>query len=178
MLALSRCESGTAPVQMRRMCLERCVRECWRQSAQAAEAKGLRFNHSVSARLIVECDEDKLGIVIRNLVENAVAHSSPDTVVECSGGLTSEGTELRLVNTAPDLERADLDHIFDRFWRKDTARSDRNHIGLGLSIARGMCELLGLRLSVQLREGRLFEARIAFPSPGPAKAPPAALSES
>lgn len=70
--------------------------------------------------------------------------------------------ELRLVNIAKDLERADLAHVFDRFWRKDAARSDRSHVGLGLSIARELCELLGIRLSVDLREGRRFEARIVF----------------
>ena len=95
-----------------------------------------------------------------------------------SGGAIPNGTELRLVNTAKDLERADLDHIFDRFWRKDAARSDRSHIGLGLSIARAMCELLGLRLSVDLREDRLFEAGIVFPPPGPAHNSLAAFSES
>ena len=163
MLALSRCDSGTAPVQSRRLCLEHFVRECWRQSSPATETKRLRFNLSLAAGLTVECDEDKLGIVVRNLMENAVAHSAPDTVIECSGGAIPNGTELRLVNTAKDLERADLDHIFDRFWRKDAARSDRSHIGLGLSIARAMCELLGLRLNVDLREDRLFEARIVFP---------------
>jgi two-component system sensor histidine kinase QseC len=73
--------------------------------------------------------------------------------------------ELRLANSAKNLNRADLEHVFDRFWRKDAARTDRSHIGLGLSIARGMCELLGLRLSVDLRDGSLFEVRLLFPSP-------------
>ena len=178
MLALNRCENGTAPVQLRRICVQTLVRECWRHSAPAAEAKHLQFDDRLAPDLAVECDEDKLGIIVRNLVENAVAHSEPGTVVECRGGATPDGTELRLVNTAKDLERADLAHVFDRFWRKDAARSDRNHIGLGLSIARGLCEVLGIRLSVDLREGRLFEARLVFPAPAPPKEFPAALSES
>ena len=178
MLALSRCENGTAPVQLRRICLQALVRECWRQSAPAAEAKRLRFDDRLAPDLAVECDEDKLGIIVRNLVENAVAHSPPDTVVECSGAATPGGTELRLVNTANDLERADLARVFDRFWRKDAARGDRNHAGLGLSIARGLCELLGIRLSVDLREGRLFEACLVFPAPAPPKEVSAALSKS
>lgn len=177
MLTLSRCENGTAPVQLRRICVQTLVRECWRHSAPAAEAKRLRFDDRLAPGLAVECDEDKLGIIVRNLVENAVAHSPPDTVVECHGAATPDGVELRLVNTAKDLERADLAHVFDRFWRKDAARSDRSHIGLGLSIARGLCEMLGIRLSVDLREGRLFEARLVFPAPAPAKESPVAFSK-
>ena len=92
--------------------------------------------------------------------------------MECGGSATTGGVELRLANIAKDLERADLEHIFDRFWRKDAARTDRNHIGLGLSIARGLCDMLGLRLSVDLREDRRFEARIVFP-PNASVFPPA-----
>ena len=177
MLMLSRCESGAVPMQTRRIPLQAFVRECWRHSAPAAEAKRLRFENHLAPGLTVECDEDKLGVVVRNLVENAVAHSEPDTVVECSGGESPGGTELRLVNTAKDLERADLAHVFDRFWRKDAARSDRSHIGLGLSIARELSELMGVRLSVDLRDGRRFEARLVFPATS-SKESPVVLSKS
>ena len=175
MLTLSRGGNGTAPVPMGRICLQALVRECWRHSAPAANAKHLQFDDRLAPDLAVECDEDKLGIIMHNLVENAVAHGEPDTVVECCGGATPDGMELRLVNTTKDLESADLPHVFDRCWRVDEARS---HSGLGLSITRGLCEMLGIRLSVDLREGRLFEARIVFPAPAPPKEFPAALSKS
>jgi signal transduction histidine kinase len=175
MITLGRCGNGTAPVQMRRICLPALVRECWGNAAPVVKAKHLQFEDRLASDFAVECDEDKLGIILHNLVENAVAHGTPGTVVECGGGATPGGTELRLVNTAKDLERADPDHVFNRFWRKDAARS---HSGLGLSIARGLCEMLGIRLSVDLREGRLFEARLIFPAPAPPKEFPVALSES
>ena len=164
MLTLTRCENGTAPMQTRRIPLQPLVRECWLHAAAGADADRLQFAADFPADLAVECDPDKLELIVRNLVENALAHSEPGTPVNCSGVATSGGTELRLTNTAKDLDRADLEHIFDRFWRKDTARTDRTHVGLGLSIARGLCELLGLQLSVDLREGRLFEARLVFPA--------------
>ena len=163
MLTLSRCENGTAPVQTQRIGVQAMVRECWRHAAAGAGEKSLGFHEDIAPDLAVECDPDKLEIILRNLMENAVAHSEPGTAVECAATAPPDGVELRITNTAKDLDRADLEHIFDRFWRKDTARTDRSHTGLGLSIARGLCELLGLRLSVDLLEGRRFETRIAFP---------------
>ena len=163
LLTLSRCESGTPNVVTQRIHIQELVRECWRHAAADAGKKRLEFNDHLTSDLTVECDQDKLEIIVRNLVENAVTHSEPGTVVECGGRTTPDGTEFRLVNTARDLDRADLDHIFDRFWRKDASRSDRSHVGLGLSIARGFCDLLGLRLSVDLLDGHLFEARLLFP---------------
>lgn len=165
MLMLSRCENGTAPVQTQRIGVQALVRECWRHAAASAEEKKLSLDERIAPELAVEGDRDKLEIVLRNLVENAVAHSAPGTVVECRASVTPQGVELRLANTAKDLDHADLEHVFDRFWRKDAARTDRGHTGLGLSIARGLCELLGLRLTVELREDRRFEARLIFPPP-------------
>lgn len=164
MLALTRCENGTAPVQTQRLELQALVRNCWQHAVHGRDAQRLHFTADFAPDLAVECDPDKLDLIVRNLVENAIAHSEPGTAVECSGATTADGVELLLVNVAKDLERAELEHVFDRFWRKDASRSDRSHIGLGLSIARGLCELLGLRLSVDLRDGRLFEARILFPT--------------
>ena len=171
MLTLSRCENDAAPAQTRRIGVQALMRECWRHSAAGAEENKLRFDERIAPDFTVECDEEKLGIILRNLVENAVAHSEPGTVVECR----ADATELLLANTAKDLDHADLAHIFDRFWRKDAARTDRSHCGLGLSIARGLCETLGLRLSVDLGEDYRFEARIAFPVRS--KNNPGALSE-
>ena len=164
LLTLARCESGTAPVETRRIHLQELVRQSWRQAGERATGNGLKLDDRIPPELTVECDEDKLGLILRNLVDNAVAHSARETVVECSSVVTDGRVELLLVNSAQDLERADLEHIFDRFWRKDSSRSDRRHAGLGLSIARALCDLLGLRLGVALREGRLFEARLTFPA--------------
>jgi two-component system sensor histidine kinase QseC len=164
MLTLSRCEAGSLPLQRRRIGVRSFVSECWRHSAAAADAKRLQFAASIASDLTVECDEEKLGILVRNLLENAVTHSPPGESVECSAGPKGDGAELRIANTAQDLDPADLVHVFDRFWRKDSSRTDRRHAGLGLPIARELSTMLGLKLEVDLRDGQLFEARLFFPS--------------
>jgi signal transduction histidine kinase len=165
LLNLSRCERGNAPMQMQRIQLKALVQESWRPVAAAAAGKQLRFDERIESALTVESDQDKLEIILRNLLENAVAHSAEGTLIDCSGSVTAEGVELRLVNTAKDLEPADLDHIFNRFWRKEASRTNRRHIGLGLPIVKALCDLLGLRLKVDLREGQIFQISILFKPP-------------
>jgi signal transduction histidine kinase len=164
LLNLSRCERGNAPVQTQRIQLKALVQECWRHGTAAAAEKQLRFDERIEPELTVESDQDKLEIILRNLLENTVAHSAEGTLIDCSGTVTAEGVELRLVNTAKDLERTDLDHIFNRFWRKELSRTSRRHIGLGLPIVKALCDLLGLRLKADLRDGRTFEISILFNS--------------
>jgi len=176
LLTLSRCEGGNLPVQSRRIELRAIVRGCW-QRAVVPEMR-LQFHERVAAEITVECDEDILEIILRNLMDNAVAHSAPGTVVECVGIATPAGAELRLSNTVNDLEPADLDHIFDRFWRKEESRTDRYHSGLGLSIVKAYCEMLGLRLRVDLRDDRTFVASIFFPAPDSTGNSPLSLSQS
>ena len=162
LLTLARSEEGQAPVEVRRIELQTLVGECWHPLAAAAAEQRLRLDERIEPGLTIETDADKLEMILRNLLENAIAHGEPGTVVECVAASSPDGVELRLVNTARDLAPSDLAHVFDRFWRKDAARSDRQHIGLGLSIARALCESLGIRLSVALLDGQRFQASLHF----------------
>jgi signal transduction histidine kinase len=54
---------------------------------------------------------------------------------------------LRVVNTLENLDERDLPHLFERFWRKDAARSPGSHTGLGLSLARVFAQSLGCELT-------------------------------
>jgi len=163
MLTLSRCESGALPVQSQPIGLETFVSQCGSHCVAAA-ARQLEFSCRIAPGLTVLSDADHLDIVLRNLLENAVVHSPPGTPVECTAARTADGVELRVVNSAPHLECADLARVFDRFWRKDTARTDRSRSGLGLAIAHELSTLLGLRLLVELQDDRRFAARLIFPA--------------
>jgi signal transduction histidine kinase len=58
-------------------------------------------------------------------------------------------------NQAPDLTPGDLPCLFERLWRKDRSRTDGDHSGLGLALARACSEAVGWRLEAELRDGRL-----------------------
>ena len=158
LLTLSRSEAGNAVLQVRQIELQAFVHGCLPLVA-------MHFQNSIPPDLVVECDEDILRIILRNLLENAISHREAGTPVDCTAVTRPGEVELRLTNTTVGLEHADLEHVFDRFWRKDEARTDRRHIGLGLSISRALCEMLGLRLDVHLIAGGRFQASLVFPTP-------------
>jgi signal transduction histidine kinase len=162
LLTVSRSEGGgtlleTSPIAMREFVLD-----CWQRAPH--REKPLEFKETISPDLVVHGDPDILGIIFRNLVENAISHSQPDTRVECEAELNGNGVVLVLTNVPADLGAGDLPHVFDRFWRKDESRSDRRHIGLGLSIARALCGMAGLGLDVALTDGGRFRASILIPN--------------
>lgn len=163
LLTLSRGEAGNDARQIRRIELGPFVRNCWLRAAVPGTAPP--FSEHLTPDLVVECDEDILGIILGNLMENAISHGIPGALVECAGITSTGGVELRLSNTVKDLQQADLAHIFERFWCKEESRTERRHIGLGLSIVKTLCEMLGLRLRVDLVDNRIFQVGILFPAP-------------
>jgi two-component system sensor histidine kinase MprB len=72
---------------------------------------------------------------IDNLLDNAARHSPKGEVVEIS--LSREG--LRVRDHGPGIDETDLPHIFDRFYRGTTSRSQPGS-GLGLAIVRRVIE--------------------------------------
>jgi two-component system, OmpR family, heavy metal sensor histidine kinase CusS len=164
LLALARCDGRQALLVLSQVALRDLAAECWSGVLAEAEDKGTRLALEVPAGLAMTTDRDKLGLILSNLFSNAVAHGTPGGVVTCSAAAAGGGFEIRVANPSTGLTAADLPRLFDRFWRKDAARSDGSHAGLGLSLVAALCELLGLRAEAHLHDGR-FEITLHGPPP-------------
>lgn len=94
-------------------------------------------------------DPDRLGQVLTNLLTNALRHTPPGGVVRVL--LTAEDGRVRLgvLDSGDGIAAADLPHVFERFYRVDTAR-DRAHggTGVGLTISRAIARAHGGELTV------------------------------
>ena len=59
------------------------------------------------------------------------------------------------INDAPDLNKEDVEKIFNRFYTGDSSRSD-NSTGLGLSIVKALIEEMGHKVEASLEGGKLI----------------------
>ena len=77
-----------------------------------------------------------------------------------------EASPVRLAvsNPAPGLNEEDLERLFERFWRKDEARSGYGHSGLGLSIVKACVALLGSECRATLSSDPRFRVEVTWPS--------------
>ena len=128
-------------------------------------AKGLQL----SATLVPGCEVDglpeDLALMVRNLLDNAAAYTADGEIrVELSKG--EEGVELTVSDTGVGIPTADLERIFERFYRVDKARSrDTGGTGLGLSIVRHVAERHGGTVEVQSELGHGSRFTVRLPSP-------------
>jgi signal transduction histidine kinase len=155
MLALARSEQGQLRACRQAISLGDTVRQRWERLAERAAARGLRSELDL-AEGTVEADPALLRAILDNVLENAVEYASAAGPVRIT--VPSDGTALvRVGNAVADLAPADLPHLFERFWRKEAARTGGSHVGLGLPLARAFAEAMGWRLEAVMPSPAVLE---------------------
>ncbi len=182
LLALARSESAQEVPVEEPVPLRAAIEEAWRPIARAAAEKKIELHNEIPADLALPTDRAKLGLILSNLLDNAVVHGTPGSWVACrafqdpaanpgsNGAACPDSAEegprkpvpavgLMVSNPTADLSPDDLPHLFDRFWQKDPARSGP-HAGLGLPLVASLGRTLGLLVAARLDGGQL-EIRLA-----------------
>lgn len=93
----------------------------------------------------VLADPERMGQVLGNLLDNSLRHTgSGDTVTIACRRVDPGWVAVKVADTGRGVAAEHLPHLFDRFYRADTAR-DRDHggSGIGLAIAKALVEAHG-----------------------------------
>lgn len=104
--------------------------------------------------LLLRADERQLIAAIGNLVENAVKYSDDDGTVQIRTRVDDHAIEVMVVDHGIGIPQADIDRVFERFYRVDKGRSrSTGGSGLGLAIVRHVAGNHGGEVRVSSREG-------------------------
>ena len=98
----------------------------------------------------ITIDPDRIAQVLGNLVDNALRHTPAGGRVALSAARVPDGVSLTVADTGEGIAAEHLPHVFERFYRADTAR-DRHSggSGIGLAITRAIVEAHGGTVSAQ-----------------------------
>jgi two-component system sensor histidine kinase BaeS len=92
--------------------------------------------------------------VLGNLVDNALRYTAPGGEITLGTRAQGSVTLITVQDTGTGIPPQDLPHVFDRFYRGDSARSqDNGESGLGLAIAKAIVEAHGGTISVDSAPG-------------------------
>lgn len=98
----------------------------------------------------VHGDPHSLAMVVQNLLSNALVHPPEGGTVRLRTFANGTDCVLEVSDSGPGIPTEHLPHLFERFYRADSARGQGNgHSGLGLAIARSVVESHGGRIEVE-----------------------------
>ena len=179
-LDLGKLEAGRMPVTMQPVVVDRLAAELQqREHVRAAPGVGVRWD--IPATLpIIETDPDKLGIVLDNLINNAIKFTAAGCVTVSFRDFPDQrAMQFEVTDTGAGIEDGQLAMIFDPFHQTETGRG-RGGVGLGLAIVKSYTELLGGVVEVHSTpgQGSSFVVRIphrwSVPPPEDKRGEPAA----
>ncbi|MBT1265432.1 ATP-binding protein [Pseudomonas sp. VS38] len=81
---------------------------------------------------LIDCDVDAMGILLRNLIDNALRYTAPGDHVKISCGPSPQGPCLQVADDGPGVAAAERESIFERFYRVPGNGGQGSGIGLSL----------------------------------------------
>ncbi|MGA8260885.1 MAG: ATP-binding protein [Arenicellales bacterium] len=150
LLSLARLDAGRQNVELESVNLSDLIEKCWKQISVEAEVKNVDLDNRISSDLRVTTDEDKLNLIVINLFSNAVSYCPPQSTIVVQAREADSEIQFSMSNLTLDLSERDLPLMFERFWRKDKARTKGRYAGLGLSLVQALGEILDLTVMPEL----------------------------
>ncbi|KAF1018363.1 MAG: Sensor protein QseC [Paracidovorax wautersii] len=126
----------------------------------------------------IQCNVDEIGILLRNLIDNALRYTAPGgTVLVRCGPQVAPATDagpvfLEVADDGPGVPAAEHTAIFTRFHR--VAGTPTRGSGIGLSLVAGIAQAHGAAIETSVGlQGRGLRVRVTFPGAADASPPPA-----
>jgi signal transduction histidine kinase len=170
LLTLARADEGRAPLHQEPVDLRDIVVEAEETGELLAEQAGVHMSVETPVTpVIVAVDRSRIRQLLLNLLTNAVKYTPRGGRVNMRLDLADGLITLAVSDTGIGMAPGDLPHIFDRFWRADSARTrtgERPGAGLGLAICKWIAEAHGGTIAVHSRPGRGTTFTVTLPKTG------------
>ena len=161
LLTLARLEPATFHARSQLCNLNTVAQATIAELASDALARNIDIELETGSPTTVSGDARLLGILLRNLVDNAVRYGPPDSVVTVGVGRAAESAFVTVADQGPGVALADREKLGRRFHRLPGAGAAGT--GLGLSIAKRIAELHGATITFdEAAPGKGLRAIVSF----------------
>ncbi|HRK57675.1 MAG TPA: hybrid sensor histidine kinase/response regulator, partial [Burkholderiaceae bacterium] len=180
LLEISRLDSGSIQPRREQVSIDEMFNLLDHEFTPQAAAKGLDFRVR-KLGFGVESDSTLLLRVVRNLVANAIRYTARGGVL-LAARRRGQVVSVEVWDTGPGIRQQELDQVFEEFYRGESSKNEagKGGFGLGLSIVKRICNILGLPLVVTTRpgSGTVFRVEVALSTlPARASKPVSELAE-
>lgn len=164
LLTLSSIESKEKIIHPQPVCIQRSVRSVMNILGPQISEKGLHVELiSAHALPMIVADEDLLGQVLINLLDNAIKYTPPNGKIIIRCRRRDSRVLTTITDTGMGIPHDSIPRVFERFYRVDKARSrERGGTGLGLAIVKHIVESHGGEVFVDSEVGKGSTFGVSF----------------
>ena len=177
LLHLNRLENGKAEVKFKPVDLSALVDELSITHEALIESSGITFSVDLATNVRVVGDRDLLSQAVANLLSNAVRYTPDGGSILLRLGRKGGYANISVTDTGIGISEEDLEKVFSRFWRADSARATiSGGLGIGLALVREVADQHGGSVSVVSKqgEGSTFSINIPLADNDPSRVDPSA----
>ena len=130
-----------------------------------AEVENIELNYIRSTDIPqIYADKDQIERAVRNIISNAIKYGVSGGYVNIYAGSIYNEIYIKVVDNGKGMTEEELSHVFERFYRADTARTrEKGGTGLGLSIAKEIIENHGGSITIESKFGEYTKVTIHLP---------------
>ncbi|MCB5950895.1 HAMP domain-containing histidine kinase [Enterococcus sp. BWT-B8] len=163
LLTLAKIEGMETKTEKQSFDISAMIHEVMQSMDAAAAIKNLRIERRIEFAGDIYGYVDFLRQVFIILYENAIKYTDESGSIEITVQRMRNRVSCTVKNTGKGISAKDLPHVFDRFYRSDTVRSnDENSYGLGLSIAKSIVEQIDGKITAKSMENEWTEFTFTF----------------
>ncbi len=143
--------------------LDEALIETIDEFSSAIQQKHIEIQKNISKNISLSAAEGDIRKLFSILVENAIKYSPQNSIISIE--LVQKGAKraLSIKNECNNVAVGKHDNWFDRFYREDESRNDETlGFGIGLSIAKSICESNGAKISAESKNCNEIEMTVVF----------------
>lgn len=137
LLDMSSMEVGKFKLSIVEVDINELIKKCLLNIGSKIQEKGVKVSANLEKdHLFVYADSDRIMQVITNLLDNAIKYGGAGGIVIVSTKVRGTKVYISVYNNGPTLSEEEINHIWERFYKSDKARTNKDSTGLGLPISR------------------------------------------
>ncbi len=154
LLLLARFENQKLSLKIEKVNLNDCVLETVHRFESKAKSRNIKVITNFAEEIYANTDGYFFTIILNNLISNALKYSKDNGVVEISLEKVLNKTLLRVKDNGIGISSDEIDKVFNSFYRTSTTTNhpEIKGIGLGLSIAKRLCDILSITICISSQE--------------------------
>jgi len=163
LLLLANADAQKLTVQSGAVDFDTILTELYENFGALAKNKNQRLTLALpeTALPIISGDKQRIIQALTAILDNALAYTPEGGVIAIEAKQSKRVVTIEISDSGPGVPESEKLRIFDRFFRADSSRRDKEHYGLGLSVAKEIIELHNGKVAVSdaIEGGALFTVK-------------------